>query len=331
MAPHTRIEQLRQFVDPRLARVRAWLDHPAWRLAWRLLAFISLALLAAGTFYAWRQFPTGTLQVAPRYLALAAGIYVVTYGMQAIGWHTLANQFFGRLSLRDNLEGLASSALVKYLPTIAWYIANRAHFYHQRRVPRTSVVAAALAEISIMIGSGSLLYAIYLLGRANLWLACLAALAAVLLILSFVRGDGLLRRWSSGRLAAYLPAGRDRDRHRYGWLVPFAWYGGTWPLGVCFLWAILHTFVPLDLHDLAFLFNVWLLAGLISYIVSSTFGALGIAREVTMSFLLAQVWPLPAAIATSIAVRIVLNLGELGCSAVVLGWLYLSRKRAGDE
>ena len=50
-----------------------------------------------------------------------------------------------------------------------------------------------------------------------------------------------------------------------------------------------------------------------------------------MSLLLAQVWPLPAAIATSIAVRIVLNLGELGCSAVVLGWLYLSRKRAGYE
>jgi hypothetical protein len=192
-------------------------------------------------------------------------------------------------------------------------------------------VAAALAEIGMMIGSGSLLYAIYLLGRANLWLGGLATLAAALALFSFVRDDGLLRRWSSGRLATYLPADRDRARHRYGWLIPFAWYAGTWLLCACFLWAILHTFVPLQLSDLIVLCNVCFLACLIGYIVSSTFGALGIAREVTMSFLLAQVWPLPVAIATSITMRIMLNLGELSCSAVVLGWLYITRKRTSHE
>jgi hypothetical protein len=331
MTALSRAKQLRRFVEPSIMRIRGMLTPAAWRRIWRLLTLTSVALLAVGTFYAWRRFPIDTAHIAPSYLLLAMGIYVVTYSMHMLGWHSLATLFFGRLPLRSNMEGVASSTLLKYLPTIAWYIANRAHFYHQRDIPRKHVVAAAMAELGIMIASGGVLYGLYWLSRASLWLGGLAGLAVALLLFSVVRWGQHWRGWAPGWLAAHLPRSDKERGGRLGWLAPVAWYGATWPLGVCFLWAILRTFVPLQPSDLIPLFNIWLLAGLTGYIVSTTLGTLGVTRDLTITFLLAQIWPLSAAIATSILVRILLNLGEIGCSAVVLGWLHLTRKRAACD
>jgi hypothetical protein len=100
-------------------------------------------------------------------------------------------------------------------------------------------------------------------------------------------------------------------------------------MGVLTLWAGVAAFAPAGPSDLPDLANAWLLAGLASYAVSLTLGTIGIAREITLTVLLGQHWPLAVGIATAITVKVVLTIGELLCSLLLLGGLQLQRRLAG--
>jgi len=285
--------------------------------------------MAVGVYYAWRELPPGGLVVQPLYLALAAMLYMVTYTMHTLGWHNLAIRCFGRLPFRNNAQAMAGSNLVKYLPTIAWYIANRVHFYEERHVPRKAVVTASLLELTIMIGSGGVLYVLFWLGRLSFFavvLACGAGVGVGVLVRQQRWWHALWHRYAGGIRAARSHRGSDT-------LLTSAvmWYGGSWLLGVAFLWLILRAFVPLQAADLITLFNVWLLAGLASYGISVTLGSIGVVRELTLTALLASTWPLPAAIATAIAVKLILTLGEIACSGAVLAWLHVMPRKVAHE
>jgi hypothetical protein len=91
------------------------------------------------------------------------------------------------------------------------------------------------------------------------------------------------------------------------------------------MWAIVRAFVPIHAADMLTIANMWLLAGLASYAVGLTLGAIGIAREITLTVLIAQHWPLAAGIAAAIVVKLLLTLGEIGCSLICLGCLQLWR------
>ena len=54
---------------------------------------------------------------------------------------------------------------------------------------------------------------------------------------------------------------------------------------------------PLGPADVGTLTLIWLVAGLASYAVSLTLGAVGILREITLTVLLAQHWPLATGLA----------------------------------
>jgi hypothetical protein len=301
---------------------------PLARRIWRGLTLLSLVLMGVGVYYAWRELPPGGLAVQPVYLALATVLYIVTYTMHTLGWHNLATRCFGRLPLRDNAQAVAGSNLVKYLPTIAWYIANRVHFYEERHVPRKAVITASLLELTIMIGSGGVLYGLFWLGRLGvlaLVLPCGAALGVVVLV---HRQRWWHRLWQRYRVEQAPGSPNGRGTLMIGAVL---WYGGSWLLGVGFLWLTLRAFVPLQPADLITLFNVWLLAGLASYGVSVTLGSIGVVRELTLTALLAGTWPLSAAIATALVVKLLLTLGEIGCSGAVLGWLHLFPRKVAHE
>jgi hypothetical protein len=304
--------------------MRAWLSPRVRRVIWRLLTIASLTLVGVGLFYAWQDLPRDAVRISPVYLLLAGCIYAVTYLMHTLGWDALARHFFGARSLRDNAEAVAASNLVKYLPTIAWYIASRTEYYQQRDVPRKLVVAASLCELAAMIGVGALFY---LLGRVvphSLVLSLGVLLAAALVVASAGRSQGLLHLWVRRRFNVSRVVSHDH-RHRT-WLAALGWYGGTWPIGVLFLAAIMQMFTPLASSDLWLLSNIWLLAGLASYAVSLSLGSLGIAREITLTYLLMQHWPLHIAVAAAIMVKILLTLGEIGCSMLVLLYMRLTRR-----
>ena len=315
-------ERLQRLTAHSLKIAQHWTSPSIRRRIWRVLTSASLGVVSIGLFLAWRDLPSGALQLKPHYLLLAVGIYGITYIMHTLGWHCLARHFFGPFSLRENAEAIATSNLVKYLPTIAWYIANRTEYYQQRQVPRKMVVAASLCELAAMIGVGTLLY---LLGETlshSTILAVALLLTAVMVVASAGRSQGRLHLWVRRRFKIE----RTGQWGHLGWLASLAWYGGTWPLGILFLAAIMRAFTPLNPDDLWLLSRSWLLAGLASYAVSLSLGSLGIAREVTLTYLLAQHWSLPISVAATIIVKILLTVGEIACSVLVLGYLRITKR-----
>lgn len=291
-------------------RMRALFPTGAPRWLWLLFQLAALGLAGVGAYYAWRKFPQG-LHVEPAAFALACAIYVLAFGMHLLGWRSLARIFFGEMRLSEHAEAIAGSNLVKYLPTIAWYIANRSHYYHARGVASRAVVVASLSELALMVGSGAVMIVALWVGQA------LSPLLAIALCL----GGFALLIWLLAR-----HAGNGDHKHPGHWLLALAWYGGSWPVGALSMWAILRAFVPVGAADLPTIADIWLLAGLASYATSLTLGAFGIAREITLTVLIAQHWPLPVGIAAAIVLKLLLTLGEIGCSLAILGWIWLRRR-----
>ena len=319
----TRWQQLQQW--PPLNKMRLWLTPARRSYLWRGITIISLILIVVGTIYAWRELPEGTLEFAPLYLGVAGGIYVITYTMHLFGWHALATSTFGRLPLRLNIEAIAASDLVKYLPTVAWYIANRVHFYEQQKVKRSSVVAASLFEMVIMLGSGAIMYFVLWLMRVGSWAISLGALLIIALILILTTPK--LTRWWRTRIAAYQTTSPRQGRY---WILALFWYGISWPIGGLFLTAILRAFKPVSIADYWSLLFIWLGSALLGSLVSISIGALGVAREASLTFLLAQFWPLPASVATAVSVKLILTLGQVVYALIILGWLHLIKRNDNE-
>jgi len=331
----TRSAQIRRLIATLINLARSRAVPLIKRHFWRLFGGIALVLIVIGMFFLWRKSAIDTLEISPLYLGLAVLIYLVTFGLQLTAWHLIATQLFGPLPFRDNAQAVAGSAVMKYLPTVAWYIANRVSFYEQRHVPRRAVVDASLFELVAMVGCCTLFYIVWWLEHINIVLAgSLLAAIAVLLYLSIWHLNIHWRAWPPvwGRRYSSPRSGDVpiHERPRYYWLGALACYALSWPLGICFLWSIVHIFVPIPVSSIVDLVSIWLLSSLASYVASLTLGAFGIARELTLTALLAQFWPLPVALATALVVKTLLTIGEIGCSGVILGWLYLRRKRAGN-
>lgn len=328
--PPTRLEQAQQFGLDALTELRTRLKPGVRRQLWRLLTLASLLLVGVGSFYAWREISAGSLQIDGRFLSLALGIVVINYGLHLLGWHLLVNRLCGHFRLHENAEALALSSLVKYLPTIAWYIANRADYYNQRGVAVQPVVAASLLELIYMISSGGLLFVVFWLGSQNLLLLALVVLALGLLLFRLTTPETVLWRWWQRRITPHTPPSGAHLTTRYTWLIAPLLYGVTWLTGVVFLWATIHTFTPVTMattDELLLLTIIWLLTGVASFLVSLTLGTIGILREITLGILLAQYWALPVAVAVPLLVKLLLTLGDIACSLLILGGFYLFRKR----
>ena len=319
MPLYSLVQQLRQ--SRLLQKTRRWLTPARRRQLWHGITIISIGLITFGLARTWRELPKEQLQIMPIYLGEAFAIYALTYTMHLLGWHALATLTFGRLPLRDNIEAVAASDLVKYLPTVAWYIANRVHFYDQRQIRRRSVIAASLLEMVTLLGSGAITYLALWLSHTNTWLTPLVIFSAIALTLRF--GQPKIKHWWHTRIAIHRTTNDSQPRL---WAVAIFWYGFSWILGALFLAAILHTFVPLTAADYLPLLEMWLIAGLVGTIVSISFGAVGIAREATLTFMLAQLWPLPISIAVAVLVKIILTAGQVIFALLVLGWLRLQKK-----
>jgi hypothetical protein len=278
---------------------------------WRALRVAAIALAIVGVYVAWIEFPRD-LHIMPAFALLAGLAFAVGFAMHTFAWHSLTQIFFPQVGLLQNAEAVAGSNLVKYLPTVVWYIANRSHYYHQYGVPPRLVVVASLTELVIMALWAALLLLSWWVGYLfGLPLAALLLVGTLLLLITLSVRWGML-----GKL-----------NH---WAAAIFWYGSSWLIGILILWLSMRTFVPLTTPALIDLAQIWLLTGLTSYLLNLTLGAIGIARELTLTVLLSQQWPLAVAIAVSIIIKLVLTLGELLCSLIVLGSLRLWRQRSAQ-
>ncbi len=318
----------RRNVIARLQRLRVLLSSPVMRRVWQVLTVLSLVAALLSTVYLWEQLEAGIIHFTPAYLVLALVIYVITYIQRLYGWQATATYFFGKLSLRDNAEAAAASTLLKFLPTVAWYIANRVHFYTRRDIPRRAVIAASLFELVAMTASGALLYGIYWLTRHASWGTFLVVAVIVGATIALSRPSGALRTWWNDRIISNIVVpNRQGNQQRLLWFA-FLWYGSSWVLSFAFFWTMCGVLIPLRVQDIDPLLDAWLLSNLVNNLLSFTLGAVPIAREVTLSVMLAQTWPWPVAIAAVALVKLYFTFGDIVCSAVVLAWAYFVPRKS---
>lgn len=301
-----------------LKKIGLWLTPSRRRYLWHGITALSLILITIGMAYTWNELPDDTLEFTPVYLVIAVGIYLITYVMHLFGWHALASLTFGHMPLRINVKAVVSSDLVKYLPTIAWYIANRVHFYEQQQVKRGSVVAASLLEMVIMLGSGTIIYLAIWLMRVQSWLIALTIIIIIITILVLLAPK--FKQWWHERITTYQVPISHQGRH---WIMAVFWYSMSWPVGGLFLVVILRAFTQVSVADYWSLFYIWLGSALLGSVISISVGTLGMAREASLTFLLTRYWPLSASIATAVSVKIILTLGQIIFALILLGWFRL--------
>ncbi len=303
------------------ARIVAWVTPNRRRWLWRGLTLLSLLLVAISSVYAVRELARSDVQLSPGWLGVALLIYTVNYTLHTLGWHLLARRFCGVHSLRANTEAVAASNLVKYLPTVAWYIANRADFYARRGVAVHAVVAASLLELAFMLGSGTVFLLLFWFSSYGWSLGLLSFAAVIVGLLVVAVPDGIARRWWRRRVTTHAVAAPSSTVGRVWLLLALLCYAVTWLTGVAFLAAIVAAFAPVTAATLLSLAITWLFTGVASFVVSLTLGTIGIAREITLVVLLTQAYPLAVAVATGILVKLLLTVGEIIVSGAVLAVL----------
>jgi hypothetical protein len=271
--------------------------------------------------YVWQEMPEYAETITPNYIFTALGIYVITYALHLLGWHALAKQYIGIGDFQANAEAVATSDLVKYLPTIGWYIANRVHYYQMRNVSKSAVIMTSLLEVAAMLLSGSLLYLVFWSASGDFRIGLLFLMSLGILF-GLLIWPNFRHQWQAYNVEKLL---KQRAHHAYVWFLAFIWYGSSWVGGGIFLAAVLRIFVIVEPGDLFNLLGIWLVAGLSGYIISLSLGTINIAREATLVVLLAQHWPLSAGISTALIVKIILTVGQIVCALIVLFMLYMIR------
>lgn len=289
---------------------------------------LRLAALAA-VIGAWAWFLRGQLDalrvaelhVAPAALAASAVLGAVYFAGLAVSWTLLLRSMGGAAGGVPVAAGAAvwaATMLSRYLPGNLWHIVGRVAFAGRLGVARAQVVASATVEQLLTL---------------------LGALATAALCLPFWRGatDGLL--WALGLLPAGLillhprllgaalgVAARRLGRPELAWPYGYATMlllAGAYALanlaaGLALL-AILAPLTPLEPGAAAYAVGAAGAAWAAGYLSLLTPSGLGV-REAVLTALLAQVVPLPVAVAASLLHRLAMTLGEAVAAGALLLW-----------
>ena len=107
-------------------------------------------------------------------------------------------------------------------------------------------------------------------------------------------------------------------------------YALSWFVGAIFLMAILQIFISVSIDYYWTILNIWLIAGLTGTVISLTLGTIGVAREATLTFLLAQIWPFSIGVAAAVIVKLLLTIGQVSCALLILAYLSLNKESKNE-
>lgn len=321
------MHRLRQSAAQRVRQTLGWLTPTIRQRIWYGLMALSIIIAGLSVWYGWSEFSRTDHHLEASFVALAVVMYGLNFGLQTLAWHMLARQHLGVPSLRANVLAVAQSNLVKMLPSVVWYIANRTDFYVQRGSSAQRVIAVSLLELILTISSAVLLLVVFWLGTAGFQPATWGLLMVGGLVVGALT-QRHVQAWWNRRIASHTAAqpAQTSRRGRSYWLIALLLYMITWLIGIVFLWVLLRAFMPMQWGDLALLSGIWLLANLASLLVSLTMGAIDILREVTLVILLSQYWPVSLVVLVAVLVKVLLVVGNIGFSALTLGGLWLIQK-----
>ena len=275
--------------------------------------FLIITAFAIGSvLYSSREtLRTYNWEIRPGWLWLAIGLMLVSMYLGAWAWHRLVTDAAGVGNGRLNIKIWWYANLAKRIPGVVWYIASRAFLYEQEGISKRLISLLSGLEIALIFVSGIITTLITLpfwilpaeitdnLSRA--WFLLLLIPLSALLI--HPRILGMVWQKLSPETAVQSLTWRNT-------IIWIAIYMLIWVAGGIVMFSIINFFQVLPWHQIIAIIGMWALASSVSLAGAITFTSIGI-REVSLTLLLTQLMPLPVAIITIIAIRLLWLAGEL--------------------
>lgn len=278
------------------------------------------AAVAAGVLGAWGWFLWGQLDELRRYpwqleaLPFVAGLIwgAVYFAGLAVCWTLLLRTMGGAargVALADGAWIWLGTMLARYVPGNVWHIVGRVALADRLGVSKGQVMASATVEQLLTLMGALAVFGLSLpfwRGGAGpeAWLLLLVPVGLALL---HPRALGGLMGWAAGRLGRPELAWPYSYGAMLGLLGAYALANLAAGAG---LYVILDALTEVTPAQAPFVAGAAALAWAVGYLSFLTPSGLGV-REAALTALLAQAFPLPVAVAASLAYRLALTLGEV--------------------
>ena len=256
--------------------------------------------------------------IQPYWLLVATVVMCGSMFLGGWAWHLVAKRMAGVGNGRLNLKIWWYANLAKRIPGVVWYIASRAILYEQAGISKRTTSLLSGLELALIFVSGIITTLLTLpfwvlpteitqnLSRA--WFLLILLPLSLLLIQPHV----LEKIWQK--------LSRESNIQPLRWGDTLYWLGVymlIWALGGVVMFSTINFFQTLPATQLLATIGMWALASSVSLAGAITFTSIGV-REVSLTLLLTQLMPLPVAIITIIAIRLLWLAGELITAVISL-------------
>lgn len=272
-------------------------------------------VLTAWAWFLWgqlddlRRYPW---QIGPLPLLTSVAWGAIYFGGLALCWTLLLRTMGGAARAVALIAGAyiwLSTMLARYVPGNIWHIVGRVALAGHLGVSKSQVAASATVEQLLTLMGTAAIFGLSLPfwqgdAGAERWLLALIPLGLTAL---HPRILGALLGWVAARLKRPELAWPYRYGTMLGLLGAFA--AANLAAGLA-LYVIVAALTPVAPTQIPFLIGASALAWALGYLSLLTPSGLGV-REAILTALLAQIFPLPVAIAGSLIHRLALTLGEI--------------------
>ena len=251
----------------------------------------------------WENVKIVFFNINPINLFLIFGLYGLTFFLFVLAWSKLVTCFDGPRNLKTNVFFYASSQLAKLIPTPIWFIGTRVYLYNKKGVPKKTTLLITALETLLHFFSGLLILVFLNFNPSQLitWIYLVSIVIIAILILKSKNliPPSLIPKFKNVPLSA---------KKLLTWLIIYSF---TWIIAAPFFWLIVRIFTPSSTLDYNFLWKIWIISSLISYVSSYTLGGLGMLREVSLTWFLNTIYPIHISLLMATAVRIFMTSGGL--------------------
>lgn len=283
------------------------LSSNRWYLGFKVTIYVLFMFLVSWRLITdWEKTKQILVHINTKNLLSILGFYGLTFFLFVLAWLKIVPAFGGPKDWRTNMFCYASSQLAKLLPTPIWFIGTRLHLYKKREMPAKTTILITSLETLLHMFSGLLIYFILSLRSFPMILGSLIVIS-IGAILTF-----LLKKqkspWIFKHQEIYIST-----KNIINWLTI---YSLTWVFAAPFFLLIVRLFTTNSSQNHIYLWKIWIISSLISYISSYTLGGLGLLREISLTWFLNTLYPLHVSLLITTAVWGFMTMGGLIWGAI---------------
>ena len=241
-----------------------------------------------------------------------------------IGWSVIMRNLDGSLGWWRHIQIYCITFAARRLPGTLWYVGGRMGMYQQLGVAKKTVLAASSIEMIALLVTGGLVGLVFMLALGT----SLPTRLVLVIIAGVILGTLILQPSALKAILKRLGNNLVVNLRFHNVLVWFLLYTIAWIMGGLMISQLVSAFQPVSTRDITLIIEIWALsgtAGLLTFLLPSSFGV----TELTLTFLLSQIMPLPLAGVIAILNRLMTTFFEILLSAAfypVLTHLHLNKR-----